>query len=108
MKLQGIKDINWLMYKQYCWRYGLSEGQFKNLKRYMEGRNRRWYNYIKNNKGGLTMTITMSYKEYNKMQDFCKQFTVKKGVTRPILEYIRLTITGDTAQALVMPVKLPQ
>ena len=45
------------------------------------------------------MTITMSYKEYNKMQDFCKQFTVKKGVTRPILEYIRLTITGDTAKA---------
>lgn len=37
MKLQGIKDINWLMYKQYCWRNGLSEGQFKNLKSFIEG-----------------------------------------------------------------------
>lgn len=39
MKLQGIKAINWLMYKQYCWRYGLSEGQFKNLKSFIEGKN---------------------------------------------------------------------
>jgi len=45
------------------------------------------------------MTITMSYDEYNKMQDFAKQFAAKKGGTRPILEYIRLTITGDTAKA---------
>lgn len=45
MKLQGIKAINWIMYKQYCWRYGLSEGQFKNLKRYMEER----YEYQFNN-----------------------------------------------------------
>ena len=45
------------------------------------------------------MTITMSYKEYNKMQDFAKQFAAKKGMTRPILEYIKLTITGDTAKA---------
>ena len=45
------------------------------------------------------MTITMSYKEYNKMQDFAKQFAAKKGRTRPILEYIKLTITGDTAKA---------
>ena len=37
MKLQGIKDINWLMYKQYCWRNGLSEGQYKNLKTFLEG-----------------------------------------------------------------------
>lgn len=39
MKMQGIKAINWLLYKQYCWRYGLSEGNFKNLKDYVEGRN---------------------------------------------------------------------
>ena len=45
------------------------------------------------------MTITMSYDEYNKMQEFAKQFAAKKGVTRPILEYIKLTITGDTAKA---------
>ena len=45
------------------------------------------------------MTITMSYQEYNKMQDFAKQFAAKKGETRPILEYIKLTITGDTAKA---------
>ena len=45
------------------------------------------------------MTITMSYQEYNKMQEFAKQFVAKKGGIRPILEYIRLTITGDTAKA---------
>ena len=38
MKLQGIKDIYWLMYKQYCWRYGLSEGQIKNLKRFLNSK----------------------------------------------------------------------
>ena len=45
------------------------------------------------------MTITMDYKEFNKMQDFAKQFAAKKGRTTPILEYIKLTITGDTARA---------
>jgi len=45
------------------------------------------------------MTITMSYEEYNRMQEFAKQFVAKKGGPRPILEYIRLTITGDTAKA---------
>lgn len=45
------------------------------------------------------MTITMSYKEFNKMQDFAKQFAARKGVTRPILEHIKLTITGNTAKA---------
>lgn len=45
------------------------------------------------------MTITMSYEEYNKMQEFAKQFVAKKGGIRPILEYIKLTITGDTAKA---------
>lgn len=45
------------------------------------------------------MTITMSYEEYNKMQDFAKQFVAKKGGIRPILEYIKLTVTGDTAKA---------
>lgn len=45
------------------------------------------------------MSITMSYEEYNRMQDFVKQFVAKKGGTRPILEYIKLTVTGDTAKA---------
>ena len=45
------------------------------------------------------MTITMNYEEYNKMQEFAKQFVAKKGGTRPILEYIKLTFTGDTAKA---------
>lgn len=45
------------------------------------------------------MTITMNYEEYNKMQEFAKQFAAKAGGTRPILEYIKLTITGDTAKA---------
>lgn len=45
------------------------------------------------------MTITMSYEEYNRMQEFAKQFAAKAGGTRPILEYIKLTITGDTAKA---------
>jgi hypothetical protein len=49
--------------------------------------------------GGLTMTITMSYEEYNRMQEFAKQFVAKKGGTRPILEYIKLTFVGDTAKA---------
>ena len=45
------------------------------------------------------MTITMSCKEYNRMQEFAKQFAAKAGGTKPILEYIRLTITGNTAKA---------
>jgi DNA polymerase III sliding clamp (beta) subunit (PCNA family) len=45
------------------------------------------------------MTITMSYEEYNRMQEFAKQFVAKKGGTRPILEYIKLTYVGDTAKA---------
>ena len=45
------------------------------------------------------MTITMSYQEYNRMQDFAKQFAAKKGGTRPILEYIKVTVTGNTAKA---------
>lgn len=45
------------------------------------------------------MTITMSYEEYNKMQEFAKHFVAKKGGTRPILEYIKLTFVGDTAKA---------
>jgi DNA polymerase III sliding clamp (beta) subunit (PCNA family) len=49
--------------------------------------------------GGINMTITMSYEEYNKMQDFVKQFVAKKGGTRPILEYIKVTVTGNTAKA---------
>jgi len=45
------------------------------------------------------MSITMSYKEYNRMQDFAKQFVAKAGGIRPILEYIKLTYVGDTAKA---------
>ena len=45
------------------------------------------------------MTITMSYDEYNKMQEFAKQFVTKVGGTRPILEHIKLTFVGDTAKA---------
>lgn len=45
------------------------------------------------------MTITMNYKEYNRMQEFAKQFVAKKGHVRPTLEYIKLTYDGDTAKA---------
>jgi DNA polymerase III sliding clamp (beta) subunit (PCNA family) len=45
------------------------------------------------------MTITMDYQDYNKMQDFAKQFAAKPGGTRPILEYIKVTVTGNTAKA---------
>lgn len=45
------------------------------------------------------MTITMRYEEYNRMQEFAKQFAAKAGGPRPILEYIKLTIAGDTAKA---------
>lgn len=45
------------------------------------------------------MTITMSYKEYNRMQEFAKQFVAKNGGARPTLEYIKLTYGGDTAKA---------
>jgi len=45
------------------------------------------------------MTITMSYEEYNRMQEFAKQFAAKAGGTRPILEHIKLTVTGNTAKA---------
>ena len=45
------------------------------------------------------MTVAMSYQEYNRMQEFAKHFTAKAGGTRPILEHIKLTITGDTAKA---------
>jgi len=45
------------------------------------------------------MTITMSYQEYNRMQEFAKQFAARKGGTRPILEYIKISISGDTVEA---------
>ena len=45
------------------------------------------------------MTITMRYDEYNKMQEFAKQFAAKPGGTWPILIYIKLTVTGNTAKA---------
>jgi len=45
------------------------------------------------------MNITMSCVEYNRMQEFAQQFVAKPGGTRPILEYIKLTVTGNTAKA---------
>lgn len=45
------------------------------------------------------MTITMNYTEYNRMQDFAKQFACKPGAYRPMMEHIKLTITGKTAKA---------
>lgn len=45
------------------------------------------------------MNFTMDYQEYNKMQEFAKQFTAKAGGVHPILEHIKVTITGDTAKA---------
>ena len=41
----------------------------------------------------------MGYDEYNKMQDFAKQFAAKVGGPHPIFEYIKVTVTGDTAKA---------
>lgn len=31
-----IHNINWLLYKQYCRREGLSEGNYKSLRKYIE------------------------------------------------------------------------
>lgn len=45
------------------------------------------------------MNLTMDYQEYNKMQEFAKQFAAKAGGVHPSLEYIKVTITGDTAKA---------
>lgn len=45
------------------------------------------------------MTITMSYDEYNKMQEFAKQFAAKAGGARPAFEHIKVTFVGDTAKA---------
>lgn len=41
----------------------------------------------------------MGYEEYNKMMTFTKQFAAKTGGTRPIMEYIRLTASGNTVKA---------
>lgn len=45
--------------------------------------------------------ITMSYEEYNKMMDFCKQFVSNKSTSykREILQYINLTYNNNTAVA---------
>ncbi len=45
------------------------------------------------------MNITMSYDEFNRVQDFAKQFAARSGHNRPILEYIRLTVSDGTATA---------
>ncbi|MEG1009915.1 MAG: hypothetical protein RSF67_08940 [Clostridia bacterium] len=36
MKVSNIYSYNWYLYKLYCYRNGLTEGQFKNFKKYME------------------------------------------------------------------------
>lgn len=38
MTMQGIKAINWLLYKQYCKQNNLSQCQLKNLNKYMKER----------------------------------------------------------------------
>ena len=43
--------------------------------------------------------IKMSYEEFNRMIDFAKQFVAKPGGPRPILEYIKLTFTRNSAIA---------
>lgn len=43
--------------------------------------------------------LRMSYEEYNKMLDFAKQFVAKPGSPRPILEFFKLTFTGNSAVA---------
>ena len=48
--------------------------------------------------------VKMSYEEYNKMMDFCKQFVAKDGGTRPLLEYIHLTFAGNIARAEALDV----
>lgn len=45
------------------------------------------------------MGFTMDYTEYNKMIDFAKGFAAKKNVSRPIMEFIKINIEGDTATA---------
>ena len=43
--------------------------------------------------------LRMSYQEYNKMMDFVKQFVAKPGSPRPILEFFKLSFTGNSAIA---------
>ncbi len=43
--------------------------------------------------------IKMSVEEFNKMIDFVKQFVAKPGSPRPILEYFKLSFTGNSAIA---------
>lgn len=43
--------------------------------------------------------LRMSYQEYNKMIDFAKQFVAKPGGPRPILEFIKLTFSRNSAIA---------
>lgn len=38
MIMKNLKGINWHLYKLYCYRNGLSEGQYINLKNYIETR----------------------------------------------------------------------
>jgi len=38
MKMDGVKGINWLLYYHYCTRNGLSGGQYKVFKQYIEER----------------------------------------------------------------------
>ena len=43
--------------------------------------------------------IKMSYHEFNKMMDFMKQFVARPSGPRPLLEFIKLTFSGNTAIA---------
>lgn len=37
-KVSYPMQINWILYKQHCWRTGEVEGNFKTLRNYMKGR----------------------------------------------------------------------
>ena len=36
MMVKGVKGVNWLLYRLYCYRNGLSEGQLKVFIQYMK------------------------------------------------------------------------
>lgn len=37
LKIKILQGINWTNYKLFCYKYGLAEGNFKNLKKWVEG-----------------------------------------------------------------------
>lgn len=45
------------------------------------------------------MNFTLKYDEYNRMQDFAKHFAAKKGGRFPMLEHMKVIVTGNVAKA---------